>query len=857
MAESGEAPSGSDGKALKSAKIAALPPMARQSIDRSRVGEIAMRQGFELSDRRAVGRRLGGAALLIAGLGLASVAGAQVTEDPRVSSLNGYFYNPMSPATFRALSGQGDPGLPRYDYTPPHVFDPKADADDALMARMFPDAEVDRYSGLNTGDCRPEYAARTLKARVARLGESHAYVAQWIAVQSAVFQACRRQSPPVAANAPPAPAPLPPPLKLEPALAKLQAEDRAYQLASLAFYRDDRVAARRAFQAIAASRSPHAASAAYMVAAIGAGTMAKPWDTPEPLVSSARSIAEIKALLADPRYAQVRPELHALMGWHGATRADLRSRRAQVADVLDALETPSSRLAADPRARQRYGLAADDIGSLQGFNDHPDWWLTNGPPAAYTASRAMMEAARAHPLAAWVLFPAPHSYQSNWFTDEHAPASAWARERAYLKTRKAEAADAEAWSRLRTALAADYDPNAWRLVENEQVLALKGHDQALAELAFDLYHTTRRALGASHADPKAFDAAVAHLRAFPLKRAEVFQRARHDGLAYLMATGRLTEARRWRDVLFPPLADPLLAYPGRDDDWAYSDAFLLQALAEDADHYVRALSGNPAHTLDNNLSVAALRRLAARSDLPAPLRAQFSRVAWARTYAQGLTIDAALNRQMRALNPGLTRAWASPADKPVKPDDRRALLDVLRSPGLNIVIVSDSRAPAQDDDKDAGLTKLDLYHHNDANWWCAWEPDRHARAVNRELFSQLFGNSEDLDDDKTRRLREQARPLLASSFAFRSQDAAETGRLAAIPCAPKLLSERALAWNDQLPLFSPWRGRDEALARAVQSTRYGCNSEGSHAVYSKADWIALHVRFPFSVWTARTKYWFA
>ena len=810
-----------------------------------------MQRRFELADQKTLARRLGGAALLIAVLAATSPAGAQnLADDPRVLRLNGYFNNPISPATFRALSGVGDLA-PREDYTPRPRFNPKTNADDALMMRMFPGAEIQDYLGLNIGDCRPEYAARTLKARVARLGEGHPYVAQWVAVQSAVFQACRRQPSPAAPNAPPTLAPVPPPLKLTPALARLQADDRAYQLAALTFYRGDRRAARRAFQRIAASSSPHAPSAAYTAAAIGAGTMPKPWDTPEPLVSSARSVAEIKALIADPRYVEARPELHALLGWHGATRADMTSRRAQVADVLDALETPLSQLNADPRARDRYTLAARDIGALHLFDGEPDWWLTGQVSEAYTASRAMMEAARTRPIAAWVLLTDPHSYQSNWFATEHVPASAWARERAYLATRGANAADAQAWSRMRTALAADYDAQGWRVVEDEEALALKGQDQALAELAFDLYHTTRRALGGSHADPKAFDAAVDHLRAFPLKRAYVFQRARHDGLAYLMATGRLGEARRWRDALFPSLADPQ-----RDDNWDFDDTFLLQVLAEDEDHYVRALSYLPADTLDNSLSIAALRRLAARPDAPAPLRARFSRVAWTRTYAQGLTVDAALNRQMRALNPGLTRTWASPADKPVKPGDRRALLDVLRSPGLNILMVDDSRGPAQDDDKTSGLTILDLYNHNDANWWCAWKPGRHARALNVELFRQLFGNSEELDGDNTRRMREQARPLLDSSFAFRNQDPAEIARLAAIPCAPKLLSERALAWNNQLPLFHPWRGRDEALARAVQSTRYGCNIDGSHAVYSKAAWTALHVRFPFSAWTARTRYWF-
>jgi hypothetical protein len=52
------------------------------------------------------------------------------------------------------------------------------------------------------------------------------------------------------------------------------------------------------------------------------------------------------------------------------------------------------------------------------------------------------------------------------------------------------------------------------------------------------------------------------------------------------------------------------------------------------------------------------------------------------------------------------------------------------------------------------------------------------------------------------------------------------------------------------------QGLDEALHRAVVTTRYGCQRQGGQGEYSKASYRVLHKRFPESPWAQKTPFWF-
>ncbi len=564
--------------------------------------------------------------------------------------------------------------------------------------------------------------------------------------------------------------------------------------------------------------------------------------------------------------APFHPQAQELLGWVAANAADLPTRRAQVLANLAALEVPTERLDHDASARRRYDQAAQDVDNLHRADDAAPlgWWLAGGPPAEFTASQAFMEAAKTDPMAAWILFGRSYAQGSNWAAydayDGQPPG--WSELAAYAESQASGLeGDGFAWSRQQRAVSRSaYDPALWGEVEDETARAAKGDDRATAALAFDFYHQVRQAL--TDKDAEAFEAALGHAKAFPYRGSAPYLATRHDGLEYLMSTGRITQARRWRDALPEPTQaeSPFGFY--RDQ---YDVTVLLQILAEDEAHFAAALAQAQAWRqvlpLQNSLSIAALRSLAARSDLPHPLRAKFARVAWSRTYALGRIVDADLNRLTRDLNPGLAN-WTSKPSRSVRPGDRRALLDVLRTPGMNILIVDADREPPPynvgSNQGDLGLDKIDLLNHDDDNWWCAWKRGRNSGDL-QTLLRDTFYSGTDLTritGDEAYGLRDRLDPLLVRSFAFRAQDLTEIDALAQIPCAPKLLSERAIAWVEHPGLFETRQGQAEALALAVRSTRYGCYSDGPHGAYSKAAWNALHQRFGQTEWATKTKYWF-
>ncbi len=778
-------------------------------------------------------------------------------QEPEISRLDYYFLHPNSPGAYRALAGMGvapfpmerEGVSPQFEYWLQH---------DPMMTRLFPGFDsINTFFNLSA--CRPDYALQTLAARIAKFGANHPYVARWVSVQQVVFAACGANSGPSEE--------LPAALAIaDPTLAKLQADDRAYQKASFSFYKGDLLGALAAFRSISQSASPHREVAIFMVAAIRAGSdgTVKFEGGQKPLVSETQSIKEVQAILADPKLTSIHPLAQQLLGWIGATRGDASTREAQVKATLAALGAPEIQLAADAEIQRRYGLARQDIDRLHEAgelpNADPAWWLKGGPPADFTASRAMMNAARINPMAAWVLFPLPYDQARPWaFFSQHGPPG-WSELEAFARVKaKAPGPANGPWVRLSFSLSHHYDGARWQTLKDEEALALKGDEPALAALTFDFYHQIRNALSAPDVSDResAFTEALTEMRAFPFKSSLVFAAATHEGLQYLMTVGRVDEARRWRDGLKASGADLTQGYP--------SNSALLALLAEDPQHIADVLGADSqsgaALPLQNALSIRALRGLAKDEKMPLVVRARFARVAWGRTYALGRTLDADLDRLTRTLNPEMTGSWIHPLGKPVEPTDHRALLDVLRSPAVNILIVDEDRdqgSPRVYSD-DPGTLKIDLYNHDDDNWWCRWKPDRHRRAFER-LLDEAFFNSIDQkgrDGQVASELRKGLKAVLKSSYLMQNSSPEEADSLTYVACAPKVLAERTLDWVKQ-PSWIFWDrdGQDEALALAVKATHYGCYSDGPHGVYSKAAWLLLHTRFPTSPWAIKTKYWY-
>jgi hypothetical protein len=461
----------------------------------------------------------------------------------------------------------------------------------------------------------------------------------------------------------------------------------------------------------------------------------------------------------------------------------------------------------------------------------------------------MAAEAATRPLAAFLLFPPPETERQPWIGAE-SRYGRW-----YLLAAHAEAQAqreaGEAWALIVDSLADHYDPAAWQSVDAlVRETQARPADRRLAAVATRFYHQVRRALmhnAESEERDAAFREALTRVAAWPWRDSRHHRELLHDMLRYLAASGRLTEARQLRDRTDP-----------RHADYYGATTPILLLLAEDEDKLAGEIAALPerGQELLNLLSTGALARLSAREDLPREVRARFARIAWTRLYALRRRIPEPLDRDMRALNPEMTSGWTS------RPGARQAsrplLLDVLRSPGLNIVM-SDHQRGSRDGGRygdDPRISQIDTFEHSDNNWWCAWQPQRHSVTAAAALYDSFYAPDEQRHEGRdplaVAGVAAGLRPLLRGSFLWRSRDEAELEALAEIPSAPQTLAERAVAWRGP----GSAAGQDEALALAVRATRYGCQRQGGHGRWSAAAHRLLHQRFTGSEAARRTRWWF-
>jgi hypothetical protein len=788
----------------------------------------------------------------------ACAAAANDSATDIASRIDHYFSEPRSPETFRALSGMGLPaGATIPDSYPAARAWNAGTADKELLQRLFPYLDASRqYWYPDFGACRVEAPLQQFRDRLARLGADHPYVTQWLLAERAVLSVCQLKP----KNVTIAPV-LPPQFEtMDPAIALLQTQDRAYQHAAMLFYRADRANALAEFAAIASDQaSPNRALAAYMVLAIHAGSGAETRSDLGPgsnsvVQSPGESLKEIQAVLADPSLQSVHAMAAGLIGWIAANGDDTSASTAQLDEAFSALMTPTDRIDHCPQCLTRYEAALSDIGFLQrnvlySRADSPDWVVTGRLPLEYRTSTALAALANTEPMAAWVAFPTNAYRDHAWALAARIPQSEAVG--AYLN-RMSEIGTSANCPWLHENPATDVTI-LLNLVDNELARLKTGTDVEVhaAALSFDYYNLIRHLLMDTDDRRDHLKITLRQLADFPYKETMMYGRTVDDSLQYLMTVGRLTDARRLRNVLKLDRPEGWLPYT--------SSAGALLVLAEDEDHLLRILATAPSYPREylNRLPTAELWRLAARAELNRGQRALLVRAAWSRDYALGRVISREHDKLLRMLAPEITDTWQTPAGRDVKPDDISVVRDVLKSPGLNAVIEDFSRMP---DDRDSQatstLTGLDHYNHNDNNWWCAFDIPRHEAALD-EALAQNFR----LYDDKPELTRKHVRAMLSQalidSYLFRRVNRAELAKLSKVECAPQVLSERVVAWvrnsgshADQASLQA------EALADAILSTRWGCSRDGSHAAYSREAFHLLHSRFPESPEAKRTPYWF-
>jgi hypothetical protein len=358
-------------------------------------------------------------------------------------------------------------------------------------------------------------------------------VRQWLAVQRAVFSRCNSDG---ERHWLPLPGRMP---TSDDRVARLQSEDRAYQLAAALFY-ERSPGARAAFAAIAARPGEHRAAAKLMVTSIDAGSDPTGFAQAK---ASKTAIAGAERLLTDPKAKSMQANAHDLIGWIGATADTREGRQAQVKVTLDALGLPLATIRSDAQAEARYYRSLEDLPQLFTNFENDSWWITGAIPKGYYGSLAMAEAARTNPLAAYALTKHP-GY-------DEPPVSAEVQEAARRQF-EAKRSDRDAWRVVLLQTAGDYSSQpAASWAEIDAQLARIGamptdHDVALLGFLFD-YRIHYAFGGAPTTDENAIWAeraeGIAKLAAYPYKNSEHFNRLYSHALNALIGSSDIEGAR--------------------------------------------------------------------------------------------------------------------------------------------------------------------------------------------------------------------------------------------------------------------------------------------------------------------------
>ncbi len=772
---------------------------------------------------------------------------AQAACEPAklAAAIDRYAAQPFSALNWRVLQGLGDP-----------MIEPTPVGGDTwalqerwkkLAAEILPDAQ-----GLQevSWSCRIGYPLSVLEKRVEQLGKDHPYVKQWLLVQEQVMRACASEEGEVT---------LPPPLEDDAAFANRQKMDRAYQEASVAFYRD-REKAIPLFRAIAESNSLHRAAARYNVANLLANAK-----QPE----AARKEAE--AILADPSLAPVHSITRELLGYIANQEDTAQGWTALIDNNIAVLETPADKILASEELKREYATALYDIDFIGIRRKDGDWWLDGTLPENATISKSLVDASRQHPMALWMMAGqsaneryelAPWSligekwqvrmsdYVGKALAVQPAGGQITGPALDMLKALAAkpdEATRAELWAKAKAAM--------------EAAEKSCGAAPETAAAGFLLNHAVKlSALGGN------YDEALRGLEAVPFKGARAYYGNALHGLAqYLAGQGKVEEARGLRDRLITP---ELLAGLAKGEASLSRDQYagFLALIAEDEARWKEAvlLNTDPASDITFNfLPVKTLRALSADPAFSQRDRALFARAAWTRDYALARTVDGEKLEALYALNPEIKAvADKVKADYPeISPRNLR-LLTILRSPAHNI-LVSMPGGWEPESIKPDSFTEIDGWNPNDKNWWCPFEPDRQLGALRSQADGVTGMPQEsgyqmkrlaDVYDPALRSAVDQNRDeILKAHPMVKSLDWKEIRALTRMDQGPKRLTDAAIRWAKKS------RGKDgaaEALARAVRTTRYGCNWHGSHETYSKAAQQMLVRKFEATPWQKQTPYWF-
>ncbi len=770
------------------------------------------------------------------------------------AAIDTYATEPFGARSWRVLQGLGDPQIESS-----HVdsVDFKSTDDwKALVKDIAPDLAAVQDPSY---ECRMTYPLKVLRDRIGQIGKPHPYIKQWLMAQGVVLGACGSANQTILA--------LPAPLDEQSAnVIAMQSDDRAYQEASIAFYQD-KVKALSMFRQIGMTTSVHKAYARYNVANLLANNKD---------VVGAR--VEAKVILADASLSSVHQITGALLGFISNIEDTPEGWSALIDDTIAVLTKPKAEILATEKLKADYARALNDISYAGIGAKQDDWWVRGQLPENPTLSKSVMDAGRKSPMALWMM--AGQSVNSNYdrlswglvgdkwngwsqsYIDRAlalSPAGSSIKGLALdeldaLKAKPDDASRSALWSKAKAAI--------------KSAGATCGEAPETAAAAQLLLHAVRLSALANK-----FDEIYAGLADVPFKKSNAYQGSNGQGIVYkltqfILATGNVEEGRRLRDHLLTP---EFFASSTPENTTALKSSYaeFLSFVAEDEAHWVTAIAMDPyplgGATL-NLLPVSKLESLASNPQFLTAQKALLLRTAWVRDWARSKPINDARTIAMLQSNPDAKSAFEQVAkDYPKLSDKQHWLLTILRSPRFGILLNSaDGGFGQYGDGEPQKFSDIDIYDHNDRNWYCPLEPGRQWHALRSEYDNQTASSLElqyhskslepSFDSILAAKLVDAREKVLKQHPMIKIIDNAEISSLTSMASAPRQLTEAAIAWGKIAKADDA--SAAEALALAVRATRYSCSWHGGHKAYSKPAQELLKSKFASSDWTKKTPYWF-
>jgi len=352
-------------------------------------------------------------------------------------------------------------------------------------------------------------------------------------------------------------------------------------------------------------------------------------------------------------------------------------------------------------------------------------------------------------------------------------------------------------------------------------------------------------------------------------------------LRWLVYVGKTDEARQFLTAI-------LKQYPAMFRQWqsllATNQTEALAPAIRSNFYNVYGNTGNGQEIwqdMVNDLPMKTLYELATNSKVDANIQALIARTLLTRAillHANNATIDkyAAL---VAKLNPDLRESVL----QGISPHTNIAyvgfLLKMPRFRPLPYLNYAETRGEINSGSQSKQLapTAIDVYNHNDNNWWCRFnDSELRERVLKSVLITPTVNDVLTLkpgEDVKSASAFEETlspdlKPYVDNQKKLLAQhpyrglvDEKEILSLEAISSGPEYLSnfvnnrEKATVRRKSMS-DSEKNTRAEYLYDAVRTTRYGCNRDGSHAAYSRESFELIHKYYNDTSWATATPYWF-